>query len=119
VILEAKCRDCGETFNPHSEDDLTHDLRDDEQTVCGGQGKLLGGYEHAAADTRQYPFAITHDEARGLRWLIGLETERLVREEEHRPDEGDENTQAQLDYWRGLDERLEVFLKADNGTPVG
>ncbi len=44
MILEARCRKCGEHFNPNNEDDLIHLMRDDEVTECGGQGDLLGEY---------------------------------------------------------------------------
>lgn len=44
-ILEAKCKKCGETFNPYSEDDLEHVTRADGQ-FCEGQGELLGAYSN-------------------------------------------------------------------------
>jgi hypothetical protein len=42
-ILEAICKKCGETFNPHSETDLEHVFRMDGE-FCEGQGKLQGEY---------------------------------------------------------------------------
>jgi hypothetical protein len=41
MIYEAVCRTCGETFNPHDEDDLVHLQRNDGEP-CGGQGDLMG-----------------------------------------------------------------------------
>lgn len=43
VSLEARCETCGETFNPDGEDDLVHLSRHDD-TECGGQGVITGGW---------------------------------------------------------------------------
>lgn len=40
--LEARCTKCGETFNPHDEDDTIHVMREDEVTECGGEGEIVG-----------------------------------------------------------------------------
>lgn len=40
-MLEAVCGKCGETFNPHDEDDTEHIARYDG-TECGGQGEIVG-----------------------------------------------------------------------------
>lgn len=42
-ILEAKCKKCGETFVPYSEDDLEH-IWNNQGQLCEGQGELLGEY---------------------------------------------------------------------------
>lgn len=55
-ILEAQCGKCGETFNPHREDELEHYAREDG-TECGGTGELLGEWRAPSAhDIAPYPF---------------------------------------------------------------
>jgi hypothetical protein len=49
-ILEAKCKKCGDTFNPHSEDpdDMIHFIRtsgdEHDGDECGGEGEVTGEY---------------------------------------------------------------------------
>lgn len=45
--LEARCTECGETFNPIDEDDLVHIERLDGEE-CGGQGELVGEFGETA-----------------------------------------------------------------------
>lgn len=45
IGYEARCTKCGEHFNPADETDLLHTTRVDG-TECGGQGELLGGWDH-------------------------------------------------------------------------
>lgn len=44
VGREAICRKCGEAFNPADEDDLIHLVRASDETECGGQGDMVGGW---------------------------------------------------------------------------
>jgi hypothetical protein len=44
IGVEALCLLCGEVFNPHGPDDMTHGRRADEQP-CGGPGVPLGWWE--------------------------------------------------------------------------
>ena len=43
ISREARCQDCGEIFNPVSNEDLEHVERLDGEP-CGGQGILSGGW---------------------------------------------------------------------------
>jgi hypothetical protein len=42
-LLEAKCRKCGETFNPADAQDTIHMIREDG-SFCGGTGDIQGHY---------------------------------------------------------------------------
>lgn len=55
MIYEAKCKKCGETFNPtpsafylgqqqFTRDDLEHGMNNDQTEVCGGEGELTGSW---------------------------------------------------------------------------
>lgn len=41
MIIEAECQKCGEIFNPHTEEELEHYVREDG-TECGGEGVITG-----------------------------------------------------------------------------
>jgi hypothetical protein len=41
TAYEARCEDCGETFNPYSPDDMTHVERANGDP-CGGDGYMVG-----------------------------------------------------------------------------
>lgn len=44
MMLEAKCRKCGEIFIPHDENDIDPVEREDGQP-CGGVGDVYGAWE--------------------------------------------------------------------------
>lgn len=61
MIYEARCKKCGETFNPTpstevinglgehvtwilTRDDLEHGMNNDQTEVCYGEGELLGSW---------------------------------------------------------------------------
>lgn len=60
IGYEARCKTCGDTFNPHApypegtpylltldngdELDMEHWIRSDETTICGGEGDLVGSW---------------------------------------------------------------------------
>ncbi len=66
-MLEAKCRKCGETFNPADEDDLEHLMSygdgSEHEQPCGGQGDILGEWVFEAP-TCQW-FALCDNQATG------------------------------------------------------
>lgn len=43
VAYEARCKRCGETFNPDSWWDLHHYVKADDEP-CGGEGEMLGSW---------------------------------------------------------------------------